>query len=127
VIYLKLHNFSTRFKVEKVASKSVKATTSEADTTRKAYEFFKNLEGLTTELITKHFPSTAVTPIMGMPSIECFMDAVQAATMIKAVLTRVQTITSFFSSSGSASIGEDIVKKSVGYNFLKDQKEKEDL
>jgi hypothetical protein len=105
-------------KLKQTITNVTKSTTLEADVTKSSWEFFKKLEGLNTDLITKMIPSTAITPIKSMLSVEVFNEAIMAAAVIAGVAAKVKELSTLFSSSGSVVIGAEIVKASVGNSFI---------
>ena len=92
---IRLSNEKSTLKADKVVSSETNVGRSNSDVEVKQWEFFKKVEGLSTDYITKmlNIASTFFTPNLTMPSKEIFNKVLKASALVSAIYTKTKQIT----------------------------------
>ncbi|MGL5719161.1 hypothetical protein [Cetobacterium sp.] len=97
----RLSNEDTSFKASDVLAKKTNVGRSKSDVEVKQWEFFKKVEGLSSDYITKMFnlASTFFTPALTLPSKEALNDTLRATHLIAGIYTKAKQIAGFLDST----------------------------
>lgn len=97
----RLSNEKTSFKTESILSAKTNVGRSKSDVEVKQWEFFKKIEGLSTDYISKmlNIASTFFTPSFTLPSKEALNDILRGAFLISAIYTKTKQVAGFLDTS----------------------------
>lgn len=99
---------------------SVNTPTSNVDTSKGSWEFFKDILGIVTRPINQQIqiPSTAFTPDFALPTKAILLDIIKAKDMLKDIKNIISDVSNNFGNDNSNILKQkQMLKMSIGYAY----------
>ena len=121
----RLTNEKSAFKADGIISAKTNIGRNKSDVEIKQWEFFKKVEGLSSDYISKmlNIASTFFTPNFTLPSKEALNDILRATTLISAIYTKTRQVAGFLDNSKGDRTKKKEYIKLVVQNATKNYKE----